>query len=723
MLWLKACPRRVRWWSRQLQATSKSESTSSFASSVPIRLLPASVSCSGGFSRGRAKAVGPEPPGTPSRKPPRPHSSMAYTQNGGSTSSLKFSYWSSAKMTMNSGANSSMMARARRQPAMASSRCALAALSASSSPHSFWSSIGQFAGSRSSAGVSGLARVSLKYTLAMVSSVSPGCGPWNIPMPMISAIAHLPRSRKSLVPSARLPARPAESARVLDVELHVLRRTDVSCVPAADPLHRRPDGLLRRRAGLVRGGALGRLGPVPTAAVGRWRGVDDDPVHLPARRAAVSIPHAAAPATSALGEADGVLGPRVVEADDLVGSGIAHERHRLLAPLDPVDLLGQHAAEQGDATVARPEVLLGTVGDPALRLPRHLVLHLEGQHVVAAVLRATEVAREHLHLPDLGLGVRVHPLGRVEPHLEDVGVLVVDRDAPVQQVVAHAVTDPQHVREDERRADLDARVVAPVHDGLRDAPLAALEVVAHDRALVVRRPDAVRLAGREAELAQHVGVQVVRVRRVGRVLLDLEPVALERAAQPERAPAVAHHEHVPARQERRRLGAKVGEEEPAQTLHGVGVDADPPLVGLRRLERLLDALPPVVGELPPVVGAADAVRLEEAVAQRAGPVRALLREERVLARGLQRQDEVLAEDSEAHHRSLGADLVRQRDGLPVATEQVAAGGAGADPRQALVHLLAQHGALLDEVGGTVCLSTSARFPSFLPAAGAVKARG
>src|SRR5262249_14041618 len=78
------------------------------------------------------------------------------TQNCGMNSSLKFSYWSSPKITMTLGLNSSTAARILRTPAANLSQCLAAALAPSSSPHSACIGGGQFFGSLSRSGTRGL---------------------------------------------------------------------------------------------------------------------------------------------------------------------------------------------------------------------------------------------------------------------------------------------------------------------------------------------------------------------------------------------------------------------------------------------------------------------------------------------------------------------------------------------------------------------------------------
>src|SRR5581483_3771809 len=55
--------------------------------------------------------------------------------------------------------------------------------------------------------------------------------------------------------------------------------------------------------------------------------------------------------------------------DQLVFCRIADDAHRIAALLHDLDLLAQHAAENDDAAVGRTGVLLGAIGNRALRFP------------------------------------------------------------------------------------------------------------------------------------------------------------------------------------------------------------------------------------------------------------------------------------------------------------------------------------------------------------------
>ena len=81
-----------------------------------------------------------------------------------------------------------------------------------------------------------------------------------------------------------------------------------------------------------------------------------------------------------------VLVGLVRQVDPHVLRRIAEGEHRIDAFLDLLDLAAQHAAVQRDAVVGRAEILLGAVGDGALRDPRHHVLGIDIVQDEVAVL-------------------------------------------------------------------------------------------------------------------------------------------------------------------------------------------------------------------------------------------------------------------------------------------------------------------------------------------------
>ncbi len=213
---------------------------------------------------------------------------------------------------------------------------------------------------------------------------------------------------------------------------------------------------------------------------------------------------------------------------------------------------------------------------------------------------------------------------------------------------------------------------------------------------VLEADEVVRLAvvGRVADEVGRVAVQPEEVRRIDRVLHRLEPVAVDQRIDHRPALAVLPRQHVPARQERRRLGTEIGIEQAGELFHRVGALADAVLErAVVGLGRLLEAAPGAV-EFPAVVGAADAFFVDPAVGERRAPVRAALRHQAVAPFFVLEQRQVFAQDSDRLDRTFIRQIAGHRDRMPVAAQQLARRRAGPDLGQIGVFFPAQHERLL-----------------------------
>src|SRR2546422_3557755 len=120
-------------------------------------------------------------------------------------------------------------------------------------------------------------------------------------------------------------------------------------------------------------------------------------------------------------------------------------------------------------------------------------------------------------------------------------------------------------------------------------------------------------------------MKIVSMRGIGRVLHGLKPIALQLFADIDFLDAILPDQNVPFRQ----IGflfrrSHVSEQQPAELNHGVGGMLDFVFVpGLGIFEWLLDAFAAGV-VLPPVVGTADAVVLDEAIIKRRAAMRTAL---------------------------------------------------------------------------------------------------
>src|SRR5262249_11160330 len=74
-----------------------------------------------------------------------------------------------------------------------------------------------------------------------------------------------------------------------------------------------------------------------------------------------------------------------VQLDNPVLLRVANDAHRLAAVSNDVDLLFQELTQKDDSLVSDAEIFQRSVGDAALRLPRHRVLRGHGAQVKATV--------------------------------------------------------------------------------------------------------------------------------------------------------------------------------------------------------------------------------------------------------------------------------------------------------------------------------------------------
>jgi hypothetical protein len=241
-----------------------------------------------------------------------------------------------------------------------------------------------------------------------------------------------------------------------------------------------------------------------------------------------------------------------------------------------------------------------------------------------------------------------------------------------------------------------------VGDGV-EADLGAMEL-AHDPR---HRPAlAADVAGaRSAELSTvglvvghrsvvQIAVQERRMRRVDADLERLQPVAMPEPLEGE-AVAGGSEEGVERRQSagRRPLVTEPREQHAGARLQRIAALAN--ALAQLRADRLGGGLEAgaVDAELPAVERAAQAVVFAAAEGQVGAAVRARPIEEAEAAGAVAKEDELLAEDAHRLDRArAGArveariELVEQRDRLPVAAQQRAAGSARADPRDEFVLL-------------------------------------
>ena len=297
--------------------------------------------------------------------------------------------------------------------------------------------------------------------------------------------------------------------------------------------------------------------------------------------------------------------------EDFVLVGVADDVHRVAAVGDDSHLLFEHAPEHNDADVGDAEPLGRPVGDGALHYPGGLVL---AEHPVGLDRAVLVEGGDALVGDDVGGLLSGLGLPEVDDEVEGVGVVhgdaVLEVGGDVEDVgeedgVPHSpVVVLLGLVADE--AALDDAVV-----GDFEADLAVVGAAGSDAGV-----PCVALFG--GLLAVHhpaapVAVEPLEVEGVEGVFVALEPVAGEHYGLG--SADAGPDEDVDAGEERRGSWAHIGEDDAAELLRLVRLDADLVLeLGAFGLGGLVDALALLV-EDPAVVGAAYAVGLGDAVGE------------------------------------------------------------------------------------------------------------
>jgi hypothetical protein len=123
--------------------------------------------------------------------------------------------------------------------------------------------------------------------------------------------------------------------------------------------------------------------------------------------------------------------------------------------------------------------------------------------------------------------------------------------------------------------------------------------------------------------------------------------------------------------------------------------------GLGIFEGLLDAFAAGV-VLPPVVGTADAIVLDEAIIKRRAAMRTALTDKTIRTTPIAVHHQVFAKYSDSLFRLGVAELPGDRDDVPIASEQLARRSPRPDMGEQFVFFLSEHGsAPFLRIGGEV----------------------
>ncbi len=392
--------------------------------------------------------------------------------------------------------------------------------------------------------------------------------------------------------------------------------------------------------------------------------------------------------------------------------------------------LQQQPAVGHDDLVGGPQVLARAVLDGAHAFAGPLVVHVD---VVLAHAQKGSVlllfGAEAPLVPAPGLGNVVGQRHGLEPLLAHGGL--VDRGGEAGEegvpVVARVVHRHMHLRDghglrQRNHEGLRKHVVRDPHMGQRlvqraqggqlqpprllgEGNLGPVELAHHPRHGPALAADVAR--ARTAELLAvaafqrgvvEEAVQVGGVRRVDAHFKGLQPVAVPQTLEHE-AVRSRRDKTVERREGRRRLSlrAEPGEQRTRLLHQRIAALADALAQrAAHRLGRGFGALASDI-ELPAMKGAAQAVALVAAIGEVGATVRAVAVQQPEPPLGILEQHEVLAQqphrlDRADRHRRLQrrVELVQHGHRLPVAPQQLATGGAGADLGQALV-LFCFHG--------------------------------
>src|SRR5919108_5517580 len=187
-----------------------------------------------------------------------------------------------------------------------------------------------------------------------------------------------------------------------------------------------------------------------------------------------------------------------------------------------------------------------------------------------------------------------------------------------------------------------------------------------------------------------LAMQPIEMRRIYGIFHRLKPVAVINLVFLDPTLAVFPGEHIPARQQRTRLRAKIREQHPAEFLYGIGGVLDLILIGsLLRLGGLLEASSSPV-KFPSVIWAANAFFADSAKGERRASMRAVLTDDAIALLPVAVDNKVFSQEANRFDRLLIGELGRHGYRQPVTPQQFSRGSPAADACQRFVFLTSQH---------------------------------
>ncbi len=345
---------------------------------------------------------------------------------------------------------------------------------------------------------------------------------------------------------------------------------------------------------------------------------------------------------------------------------------------DGVEVVEEALADHGDAHVARTQILLGAIGDPALAHPGDEVLvhDVARDPATVLVLDRADPGRDRL------LHERLAPLRHAHEEPGDAQrILVVDRHAPFEMIAEIEAVGPQR---DPADGPVRIALVAVLAHALVD------ETVVEFLELELQVPARIG-TGLAGQPQAPVVVHPFEMHGVAGVLLTLEPIARD-LGEHDLAEAVLPVEWLPDRQLRCRQRPHIGPEQPHAFLHRIGARPATLLGARARIDevviRLLDAAPGLVHQ-PAVIVAANAALLDEAVAEIGAAMRTLPIEQPETAAEILIEHEILAHQTHGLDRVV-VELARTADRHPIAPQQLSHRGPRPDLGQQPILFGTQH---------------------------------
>src|SRR5579883_176876 len=351
--------------------------------------------------------------------------------------------------------------------------------------------------------------------------------------------------------------------------------------------------------------------------------------------------------------------------------GTAYHAARLLAGGHGFHLGEEAPAHHGDADVARPQILLSTIGDAPLADPGDDVLvdDVAGDEATVLVLERAHPGRHAL----LHVGLAALGDTREEPG-DAQRILVIDRDPPFE-----VAAEKEAVRPQRHAADGPVTILLAL-------PLAHTLV---DEAVLELFEFQFEMPGRGVVVAAALSAAPIVVHpfemyRIDGVFLALKPVA-RHVGEHDLAKAVGPGQRLPHRQFRRRQRAEIGKNEAGTFFDRIRLDiaAGPRGPGTGGIFiRLLEAAAGRVHQ-PAVIRAANTSLLDPTISHVGAAMGAVPVDQAVVAGAVAIEHEILA------HKAYrldgpGVEFAGACDRLPVTAQQLSHGRAGADPGQHFV---------------------------------------